>query len=372
MSIAIVIESFGGGGAQHVASTLANHWVANGVSVIAITFSKPEADVFTLDIRVRRIVIDAGGNSANARAGLVANAARIRAIRDAIRVSGADTVLSFVGSMNVLTILASLGLGKRVIISERNDPARQSFGRIWDGLRRLLYPRADLVIANSQASIATMKAYVPAEKLLWLPNPLRQASQVTKAREVRKPFFLAAGRLDTQKAYDVLLTAFADVARGHDINLVILGSGPLREALETQARELRLADRVAFMGRVDDPFPWYRSAIALVHPARFEGMPNAVLEAMSEGLPPVISDAQEGLRGIVQDGQSGLVVAVESTTGLVSAMRKLADDPQLRSRLSSGAKASVVAQLSGALEKWTDAVLAKTEGRDCRIPAAQL
>ena len=90
---------------------------------------------------------------------------------------------------------------------------------------------------------------------------------------------------------------------------------------------MKLADRVAFMGRVDDPFPWYRSAIALVHPARFEGMPNAVLEAMSEGLPPIVSDAQEGLRGIVQDGQSGLVVAVESATELASAMRKLMDDP---------------------------------------------
>lgn len=372
MSIAIVIESLGGGGAQHVASALANHWAANGVSVVAITFSNPQTDVFKLDTRVRRMVVDGGTVSPNALAGLVANAARIRAIRAAIRASGADTVLSFVGSMNVLTILACLGLGKRVIISERNDPARQSLGRIWDGLRRFLYPRADLVIANSQAAIATMKAYVPAQKLLWLPNPLRRAGEAAKIETARKPFFLAVGRLDTQKAYDILLTAFAEVARDHDINLVILGNGPLREALQAQGRELKLADRIVFMGRVDDPFPWYRSAIALVHPARFEGMPNAVLEAMSEGLPPIVSDAQEGLRGIVQDGQSGLVVAVESASELASAMRKLMDDPALRSRLSSGAKAGVEAQLSGALEKWTGAVLAKPEGRDCRIPAAQL
>jgi glycosyltransferase involved in cell wall biosynthesis len=372
MSIAIVIESFGGGGAQHVASALANHWVANGVSVVAITFSKPETDVFKLDTRVRRIVVDGGGASANAFAGLFANAARIRAIRVAIRASGADTVLSFVSSMNVLAILACLGLRKRVIISERNDPSRQSLGRIWDALRRLLYPRAGLVIANSQAAIATMKAYVPAQKLIWLPNPLRRSDTTTRIEVARKPFFLAVGRLDTQKAYDILLTAFAEVARDHDVDLVILGNGPLRETLEAQARELKLADRVAFMGRVDDPFSWYRSAIALVHPARFEGMPNAVLEAMSEGLPPIISDAQEGLRGIVRDGQSGLVVAVNSAAQLASAMSKLTGASQLRIRLSSGAKASVEAQLSGALEKWTDAVLAKTEGRDCRIPAAQL
>src|SRR5204863_8473889 len=125
----------------------------------------------------------------------------------------------------------------------------------------------------------------------------------TKPLDARKPFFLAAGRLDAQKGYDVLLAAFAEAAceRGN-VELVILGNGPMRETLEARARELQIADRVTFMGRVDDPFPWYRAAIALVHPARFEGMPNVVLEAMSEGLPPVISDAQEGLRGIVQDG----------------------------------------------------------------------
>ncbi len=372
--IAIVIESFGGGGAQHVASALANHWAANGIAVTAITFSNAQSDVFKLDDRVRRVVIGGGGGvSANPLMGLAANAARIRDLRAAIRASAADTVLSFVGSMNVLSILACLGLGKRVIISERNDPARQSLGRIWDALRHVFYRRADLVIANSQAAIATMKSYVPARKLMWLPNPLRRASEAGNTLDARKPFFLAAGRLDAQKAYDVLLAAFAIVARECDgVELAILGNGPLREALETQARESRIIDRVNFMGRVDDPFPWYRAAIALVHPARFEGMPNAVLEAMSEGLPPIVSDAQEGLRDVVQDGQSGLVVAAESASALAAAMKSLMDDLPLRSRLSAGARASVEAQLSGALEKWTDAVLAKADGRDCRMQAARL
>jgi GalNAc-alpha-(1->4)-GalNAc-alpha-(1->3)-diNAcBac-PP-undecaprenol alpha-1,4-N-acetyl-D-galactosaminyltransferase len=371
--IAIVIESFGGGGAQHVASALANHWAANGITVTAITFATPDSDVFRLDPRVRRVVTGGSGVSRNPLAGVLANAARIRSVRTAIRGSGAPIVLSFVGSTNVLTVLACVGLGKRVIISERNDPARQSLGRSWDLLRRLVYPRADRVIANSQAAIATMKGYVPAEKLLWLPNPLRRAAETTRPLETRESFFLAAGRLDAQKAYDVLLAAFAQVARGrNDLALVILGNGPLRETLETQARELQIAERVRFMGRVDDPFPFYRAALALVHPARFEGMPNAVLEAMSEGLPPIISDAQEGLRDIVRDGQSGLVVPVESASALAVAMKRLLDEPQTRNRLSSGARVCVEAQLSGALEKWTDAVCAKAAGRDCRMQAARL
>ena len=211
-SVVIVIESLGGGGAQHVASTLANYWAANGIAVACITFSSPASDVFKLENGVRRIVIGGAGISNNSFMGVVANALRIRNLRSAIRDSGAGTVLSFVGSTNILSILAAARLGKRVIVSERNDPARQSLGRIWDLLRRLLYSRADLVIANSRAAISTMTRYVGADKLAWLPNPVRNPGPSLGPLDVRRPFFLAAGRLDAQKAYDVLLTAFAQVA----------------------------------------------------------------------------------------------------------------------------------------------------------------
>ena len=353
--IVIVIESLGGGGAQHVASALANYWSANGIAVTVVTFSSPASDVFKLDKGVRRISIGGAGVSSNPLMGIAANAGRIRTLRSAIRESGAGIVLSFVGSTNVLSILAAAGLGKWVIVSERNDPARQSLGRIWDLLRRLLYGRADLVIANSKAAVATMTRYVAADKLAWLPNPVRNPSPSLEPLDVRRRFFLAAGRLDAQKAYDVLLTAFAQVAAARsDVDLVILGQGPLRAALTAQARSLGISDRVVFKGQVDDPFPWYRAAIALAHPARFEGMPNAVLEAMSVGLPPVISDAQEGLRDIVHERRSGLVVPAGSAPALATALIEIDEDPELRSGLSAGARLSIEVQLSGALERWTD------------------
>jgi GalNAc-alpha-(1->4)-GalNAc-alpha-(1->3)-diNAcBac-PP-undecaprenol alpha-1,4-N-acetyl-D-galactosaminyltransferase len=360
--IAIVIESFGGGGAQHVASTLANHWAADGMAVTAITFSKSETDVFKLDRRVRRMTVEGCGVSTNPLGGLLANMARLRTLRAAIRASGAGTVLSFVGSMNVLAVLACFGLGKRVIISERNDPARQSLGRLWDTLRRVLYSRADLVVANSRAAIETMKGYVPAERLLWLPNPLRRAAETSQPLAARKPFFLAAGRLDVQKAYDILLKAFAEVAHGRDhVELVILGDGPLRQTLESLTGELGISSRVTFMGRVDDPFPFYRAAIAFIHPARFEGLPNAVLEAMSEGLPPIISDAQEGLRDIVLEGRSGFVVPVGDVNALSVAMNRMMTELRFRSLLSTAARQRVETEISGALVKWTDTVCPDNE-----------
>lgn len=359
-SVAIVIESLGGGGAQHVASTLANAWAAAGISVTVITFQEPATDVFKLDPRVKREVIGGVGASSGALSALWANIDRVRRLRAALKRCKTDVVIGFVASTNVLTILAGQGLGCRMIVSERNDPVLQSIGRAWSTLRRLFYRRADLVVANSRAAIEAMRAYVPAERLLWLPNPLRTPpeSDAPSAPPIAGPFLLSVGRLSPAKGYDVLLAAFARLhVRRPDLHLAILGEGPLRGTLEAQAKALGLSDRVRFAGYVSDPFPWYRAAMALVHPARFEGLPNVVIEAMSVGLPVLVSDAQSGLRDFVRNGETGLVVKTDGPAALVDAMAMLADDPALRRKLGDAGGAAVeLCRADKAVAAWTEAL----------------
>lgn len=357
--IAIVIESLGGGGAQHVATTLANAWVSAGMSITMITFQSSDTDKFELDSRVRRIVTGGIRPSSNIFVGLVSNISRLVSLRAALRKSGADLIISFVGSTNILTILAALGLGRRVVISERNDPARQSLGRIWNFLRRTVYRHADLIVANSHAAIETMAAYVPRNRMTWLPNPLRKAPiERSPGNLPSAPFFLAVGRLTAQKAYDVLLAAFAAISvELPGWQLVILGDGPLRTELMAKARNLNIASLVQFDGYVDDPFPWYRGAKVFIQSALHEGMPNAVLEAMSEGLPVVVSDAQTGLREIVRDGVTGLVVPARNAVPLAQAMLALARDTDLRRRLGDQARAAVAPfHTDAALAAWQKAL----------------
>ena len=123
--------------------------------------------------------------------------------------------------------------------------------------------------------------------------------------------------------------------------LIILGDGPQRSALERQADELKLTAQVQFVGEVENPFPWYRSAQALVHPARYEGLPNAVLEAMSEGLPVIVSDAQTGLKDIVRHGETEIVVPNESANDLSKAMISLVKNPNTCRRFGAAARDAV-------------------------------
>lgn len=358
-SVAIVIESLEGGGAQHVATTLANAWADEDISVTVVTFKGSETDVFRLDPRIQRKVVGGASASSGPLSALAANMRRVWRIRAALRRSGAGVVIGFVGSTNILTILASQGLRFRLIVSERNDPVLQSIGRVWDFLRRLLYRHADLVIANSRSAVAAMQAYVPAERLMWLPNPLRSppAANRQAAPWVDTPFLLTVGRLSPAKGHDVLLEAFVRVhAIRPNVHLAILGDGPMRVALETQARAMDIGDHVHFAGYVDDPFPWYRASVALVHPARFEGLPNAVIEAMSVGLAVIATDTQSGLREFVRNGESGLIVISDEPTSLAEAMVRLMDDPALRLRLGEAGRLAVEpCQADKAVKAWTSA-----------------
>jgi GalNAc-alpha-(1->4)-GalNAc-alpha-(1->3)-diNAcBac-PP-undecaprenol alpha-1,4-N-acetyl-D-galactosaminyltransferase len=357
--VAIVIESLRGGGAQQVASALANSWAQQGIPVTVVTLLPAETDFFRLDPHIRRVVIPVPGASSNLVAAIVSNIVRLRRLRAALKTCSCGTIVSFVGSMNVLTVLAASGLGRRVIIAERNDPARQSLGPAWDWLRRKFYRRADIVVTNSRTAADTLAAYVPSERIIWLPNPLRETGSSQAPVPVAQPFMLAVGRLHRQKAFDVLLSAFAQVSSAlPDWKLVILGDGALRESLQQQAVELGVAPRVTFAGHVRDPGPWYRQARMLVHPARFEGLPNVVLEAMDAACPVIVTDAQLGLREFVRDGETGLVVPVESVNALAEAMLRLSNDPELGKKFGRAAREAVApCRAENAIATWSAVVL---------------
>ena len=353
--IAIVISDLHGGGAQQVVRLLAAHWAGQGHRVAVVTLSQPEAGELELDRRVQRISIGGIGGTSGLVAKVTANAGRVFRLRRALRSLQGATAIGFIGPTNVLLVLASVALGYRLIISERNDPARQSFGLIWDWLRRQLYRCADLVTANSRGAIETLAAYVPRHKLLYLPNPVRRP---TAGRpDQRRPVFLNVGRLHRQKGQDLLIEAFALVAQElKDWQLLILGEGPARSALAQRIDQLGLGTRVELAGR-SDPFPWYEAAGVFVFSSRHEGMPNALLEAMLAGLPVVVSDSTAGHRELVLDGVDGFVVDAENPEALSYAMKRLALDDTLRRRMGAAAAAKAEQYCGqGAFARWDTAV----------------
>ena len=272
-------------------------------------------------------------------------------MRKLLRNSGAPIIVAFVGSTNILTIVAAVGLKVRVVISERNDPSLQQLDGIWNILRKLLYRYADLVTANSYAALRALEQYVPVEKLAYVPNPLLQPDPVPEKNCA--PVILNVGRLHPQKGQNNLISAFALVAENRPgWRLLIAGTGNLEASLKTHALSLGLQDRVVFLGQVD-PWPYYADASIFALASRFEGTPNALLEAMSMGVPPVITDMSGDSTEFVKDGISGLVVPGDDIIMLSHALKKLMDSESLRDQLGKAAKILVAKnEISHAILEW--------------------
>ena len=249
---------------------------------------------------------------------------------------GADVVLSMLGTSNIMSVAASAGLPHRTVISERNDPSKQRLDPPWDHLRPLLYPGADAVSANSRGALDAMRAYCPAEKLCLAPNPLVLPS--ARAGAARSSALLFLARLVPQKAPDILIEAFARFHRDDpEWALHLAGDGPLAERLEERVRALGLAGSVTFHGTVADPAPLLSRCRIFVLPSRFEGTPNALLEAMAHRMSCIVSDASPGPLRLIEDGVTGLVVETGSVSALAAAMARLARDERLRQELGDAA-----------------------------------
>jgi len=149
------------------------------------------------------------------------------------------------------------------------------------------------------------------------------------------------GRLHPQKGHRVLLEAATHVvARDWQVYFILIGDGPLRHSLEAIAREQGLAGRVHFLGTRHD-IPQLLAAMDLFVLSSFwEGMPNAVLEAMATGL-PVVATAVGGTPEVVVDGVTGLLVPPRDPVALAQAIERLLADPELRHRMGQAGRERV-------------------------------
>lgn len=356
-NLTIVIADLGAGGAQRMVHTLVTALAARHFRCEVITLSGPEADHFLLPPGTQRRALGVIRASRSPILGLLQNVRRISVLRSALRQSGAPVVLSFVAATNVLTVIACVGLRRRVVISEVNDPSRQSLGRAWDALRRWFYPRATVVTANSTPGLAALRAFVPPARLAWGPNPV--IVPYTTHSQPSEPVVLLIGRYERQKAHDILLHAFARIAgRFPEWRLSFVGYGREQAALRALAATLGLTARVEWVAPVRDVWPLYRRAQIFVLPSRYEGTPNVLAEAMACGLPVILSDAVTGANGYLDDGVEGRIVPVEAVPELAEALASFMADPELRARMGAAAARRVAGETGdAAIATWL-AVLA--------------
>jgi GalNAc-alpha-(1->4)-GalNAc-alpha-(1->3)-diNAcBac-PP-undecaprenol alpha-1,4-N-acetyl-D-galactosaminyltransferase len=349
MKLVLVISALSAGGAERVISILANYWAGKSWAITLITLDELVSDFYQLHPHVKRIGLGLMAESPYLTTSIKHNWARVKKLRQVIKAERPDAIISFVDTVNVLTLLATFGLGLPVIISERTEPRYHNPGRMWPWLRRLTYPWANAIVAQSDSVCQWLRSLGGKKPIcMVIPNPINPAILEGKGNSPGETtaiighrdrrLVMSLGRFSREKGYDLLIKAFALIAQGHlKWDLVIIGDGPERDKLLRLAAELDMGKRVHFPGRLENPENLLCQADIFVLPSRYEGFPNALMEAMACGVAVISFDCPSGPREIIREGIDGLLVTSEDVKALAAAMTRLMADEGLRKRLAAKA-----------------------------------
>lgn len=328
--VAFFIGALGSGGAERVISILTRHLAVAGVPVEIVLYHDSEP-FYEIHPDVRITYVKRETHSGN----LLKN---IIWLRRYFR-KQADVVISFLAQYNMVALTALFGTGIPVIVADRNDPRHIPKQAIIRAARNLLYHLADIVVVQTQHNKAYFsKALQNKCHIIYNPIDLGEKKGIALSTP-KKHRIVSVARLMKQKNQLMLIDAFAQVKKEFpDYTLTIYGEGPFRGELEKRIGELGLEDSVDLPGKVHNVFDCIADAEMFVLSSDFEGMPNALIEAMCVGL-PVISTRVSGATDLIEDGENGRLTDVGDTQKLADCMKRMLAEPELRQHCVKNATA---------------------------------
>ena len=283
----------------------------------------------------------------------------IRYIRENLKDNPDMSVIVFLQPAIPITLLAARDLPNRIIISERADPNRLMKKRYGRKFIEKYYTRADAAVFQTEDAKNVYPKCI-AEKGTVIPNPLKQGLPEPYHGERNKNITTFC-RISKQKNLPILIDAFAALHKEHpDYKIRIIGDAPNSEGIEVldtlknMIGEYGIESSVIF-----EPFnASVHEAIIkdamYVNSSDYEGISNAMLEAMAIGMPVVCTDCPiGGAKATIADGENGLLVPIKDAEALYKAMKRIIEDQALADKLSANtAKLKEELSLPNITEKW--------------------
>ncbi len=311
--IIIVLGSMGRGGAERVISIISDHFANQGWKVWILLLLSNRVD-YQLNKNVQ--VVDLTG-STNSR--LRRLPAWIVGIRKEVVQIKPNAILSFVARINIIVLIACAGLKTRIIVSERNDPYSDGRSKGVVFLTKNLYPKATAVVFQTKrAESFFCDCHLANSHVIANPITVNCLAQQPVEGKI-----VTVGRLTAQKNQIMLIDAFSKLCNEFsDLNLYIYGEGHMLKDLENRVAQLNIADRVFFEGNVSNVHECICDGEIFVLSSDFEGLSNALLEAMMMGL-PCISTNCAGSDEYIRNGENGLLVPVGDKKAMEYAIERL-------------------------------------------------
>ena len=325
--ILFVNSSLSGGGSERVMTLLANQMAEDGYDVVMVLCVHNE-ETYKLNEKVKHYYLNE-----NNRSGLKMRLTRLKELRSAIRKEKPDVVISFMSQINMYSLIASMGLNTRVIVSERNDPQQRSkVHRIAENILYTFF--AEKVVFQTESVKNYFNASIK-KKSVVIVNPIG-ASILPVYTGTREKCIAGVGRLTGQKNFELLIDAFIEFDKKiSGYTLHIYGDGPLSSKLKQMASEHDMSHKIVFHGYVNNVAEQICKYNMYVSTSNFEGISNAMLEAMAMGIPTICTDCPVGgARMMIKNGVNGLLIPMNDKATLVNAMLEIADNEKVAQDIS--------------------------------------
>lgn len=345
----VSIATLGSGGAERVLSVLSKPLIERFDEVQFVLWEGGEP-FYEMDKSVRIVQLPMlSGNTGHIK--------KMKVFRQYVKKEKPNMILSFLTHYNMLVLVSTIGLRQHVVVAERTDPQRMlSGGKVQFWLRDLLYRHAVGILTQTEyAKSCYDKKFAGKTKVFYNPITIKEEQVGAATRAVKEQLFVTVGRLEGVKDQTTMIRAFSQFHQTHpDYRLVIYGEGPMRQQLETLIGSLDLANKVILAGNNSMVWDAIAPAECFLLSSEYEGMSNAMAEAMCLGL-PVISTKVGGATEFIKDGENGYLVDVHDADTMAKRMCEVADNSELRH--SMGEEAVKVYELLRAdkiSQEWVD------------------
>lgn len=345
------------GGAERVVSNLADQFAREGYEVLIATEWYGENE-FQTDGRVKRVHVGLReGDGGKGR--IVQFLLRVKYLRHFMKTEKPDILIAFAQRANYRALMAAPGTKVPVLISIRTDPVGHYDAWADKVQIPLLFPRAAGCVFQTEGQREFFAPFLQKNSRIIL-NPVNDKYIGVPEPGKRKKVVVQSGRLVDFKNQPMLLRAFVEVHRKHpDYILKIYGGDSFdgtKEILEGIIAENKAAGYIYLMGASDALEKELTDAAVYAFSSDWEGLPNALLEAMALGLPIVATDCPcGGPRTVMEDGVSGLLIPIKDQKALEDGINRLIEEPEYAEQLGRHARRIAdIANGKAVFGQWRD------------------
>lgn len=328
MRIAVVIGALSGGGAEHFTATFVNElYKREGVIPYLITAEKKEDEYYVNDLINRVCILDDNRN-------FIKDANMIKKYANSNHI---DYVIGIGIYANICVSMCKLlGMKSKAVLSERNDPYHDSISWKSKMLRNILFRFANGYVFQTNGA----KEFYPEriqKNSIVIHNPV--INKLPRKSSVNNKEIIAIGRLLPQKNYALLIQSFAEISKMYpEFILRIFGVGDLLDDFMNMTKQLGIENKVCFEGFHKNVHELIKDSYMYVITSDYEGMSNALMEAMAMGFPVISTNSPPGgAAELIDDEFNGILTECGNKQMLTEKMKQLIENDQLRDKISQNA-----------------------------------